>query len=130
MVNRIYKKSAFMLATVLVGAFFYDEARILSSIVVGGVLALLNLRGIAKGVKGLLGSERAPGKMIFASFLRLTALFAVLFILFKKALVNPIGILIGFTAIFTLILIEGWREARMNHPGDAQGKDGDIISPP
>lgn len=141
MIKRIYRKSAIILALVAAGALFYNEGKLLSSVVVGGLLALVNLRGIAKSVKGLLGSEKAAGKMVFFSFLRLGALAAVLVILFKRELVNPIGILIGLTIVFTLIVLEGWREARreaneeeakreadINYPRGKQGKEGDMIS--
>jgi hypothetical protein len=107
---------------------FYDYQRMLMSAVVGGILGLLNLRALSKNVKGLLGTEKAAGKLMFISFFRLAILFAVIFILLKKALVHPVGLLIGFTVIFTLIMIEGWREAKLNSASEGEEKDGGAVS--
>ncbi len=123
MVKRIYRLSALVLALAAVLAVFYDPKRIVMSAVVGGVLGLVNLRGLVRSVNGLLGARKAAGKMMALSFFRLIAIFLILLVLFKYGRVNPIGILIGFTVVFAVIMAEGLREAR------TRGGDGDIITP-
>jgi len=82
------------------------------SILIGGILGLVNLRGLARGVEGLIGSYRPTGKIIFFSLLRLTALAVILGILFYYRAVNVLGILIGFTIVFATIIKEGLRSAK------------------
>lgn len=117
MMKRIYRKSAIILVPMAAVSVFYDWKRMLLSVAVGGMLALVNLRALARSVKGLLGSGKAAAKMMALSFIRLIMLFVILFLLFKYGRVNPIGVLIGFTLIFSIILVEGAREAK------TQGKD-------
>lgn len=123
MIRNVYRKAAVILIALSGLAVFFDSRRLIVSTVIGALLALINLRGLSRSIKGLLGSNRAAGKIIFSSYVRLFVLAVILFILFKKSLVNPIGILTGFTIILVLILVEGWRETK------TQDKDGDIISP-
>jgi hypothetical protein len=82
------------------------------SILVGGVLALVNMRGLARGVEGFLGSRKATGSMIFFSMFRLFILFVTLILLVSLRLVNVFGILVGLTTVFVLLLIEGYRTAK------------------
>ena len=82
------------------------------SILIGGILGLINLRGLARGVEGLIGSYRPTGKIIFFSLLRLTALAVILGILFYYRAVNVLGILIGFTVVFAAIIKEGLRSVK------------------
>lgn len=82
------------------------------SILIGGILGLVNLRGIARGVEGLIGSQRPTGKIIFLSLLRLTALALILGILFYYEAVDVLGILIGFTIVFAAIIKEGLHSVR------------------
>jgi hypothetical protein len=82
------------------------------SILIGGIIGLVNLRGLARGVEGLISSYRPTGKIIFLSLLRLTALAIVLGILFYYRAVDVLGILIGFTVVFAAIIKEGLRSVK------------------
>ncbi len=82
------------------------------SIIVGGVLGLVNLRGLARSVEGFIGTRRPTGSMIFFSMFRLLILFITLIILVALRLVNVFGILAGLTTVFVLLLIEGYRIAK------------------
>jgi hypothetical protein len=79
------------------------------SIIVGGVLGLVNIRGLAWGVEGLLGTHKATGRLIFFTMFRLLILFITLILLVALRLVNVFGILVGLTIVFVLLLIEGYR---------------------
>ncbi len=81
------------------------------SIMTGGILGLVNLRGLARSVEGVLGAHKATGKMIFFSIFRLTMLFVVIGTLVYLNAVNIFGILIGFTVVFIFLIIEGLRYA-------------------
>jgi hypothetical protein len=62
-------------------------------------------------VRGLLGTHKATGKLVFFSMFRLVLLLVFLIVLMLLRLINPVGILIGMTIVFTFIVIEGIREA-------------------
>jgi hypothetical protein len=88
------------------------------SILVGGVLALVNIRGLARGVEGFIGTNKRTGIMIFFSMFRLLILFTTLIFLVALHLVNVFGILVGFTLVFIVLLVEGYRTAKAS---DADG---------
>ena len=112
LIKRIYKKSFPVLILLALLSAFLEWKKLPLSIIVGGVLCLANIRGLAWGVSGLLGTEKATGRMIFFSMFRLFLLFAILSLLVYLRLVNVFGVLAGFTVIFALLLIEGLKYAK------------------
>ena len=122
MIKRVYRNSVLALVPVAGLSAFLEWKKIPISVLIGGLLGLVNLKGLVWGVTGLLCAEKAATRLVFFSMMRFMALVAILLVLMKLGLINPIGILIGFTVVFTVILIEGVREAR------TAGKDNDIIS--
>lgn len=91
--------------------FFFGWKKTPAGVLVGGVLGLANLKAMSWGVKGLLGTDRATGKLVFFSMLRFIAIFALLLVLLRLALVNLAGVIAGFTVVFALVLFEGMRQA-------------------
>ena len=118
LIRRISKSGLIVLVVFSGAAAFFEWKRLPMSIMTGGVLGLVNLRGLSRSVEGLLGSERATGKMIFFSIFRLTMLFFVIGALVYMKLVDIIGLLIGFTVIFCMIIVEGLRAARRMQSGE------------
>ncbi|MBI4838212.1 MAG: hypothetical protein HY806_03550 [Nitrospirae bacterium] len=82
-------------------------------ILIGGLFGLLNLRGLARSVSGLIGTEKAAAKIVFLNMLRLSLLFSAIFILVYFKIVNVFGLLFGFTVVFVLILVEGLRQGKI-----------------
>ncbi len=82
------------------------------SVIIGGVLGLVNIRGLARGVEGFLGTHKPTGSMIFFSMFRLLILFTTLILLVALRVVNVFGILVGLTIVFVLLLVEGYRIAK------------------
>ncbi len=111
-VKRTFRLSAIILIPLSIFSAFLLGRKLAMSILIGGILGLLNLRGLARGVEGLLSSYRPTGKIIFLSLLRLTALAFVLAVFFYYGLVNALGILIGFTVVFVSIIKEGLRSVK------------------
>jgi hypothetical protein len=89
-----------------------------ASILIGGILGIANIRGLSWSVEGLLGTYRATGKMIFFSIFRLVILCIIIAALVSLKLVNIFGILIGFTVIFSLLIMEGLKYAEKMHTDD------------
>ena len=82
------------------------------SILIGGILGLLNIKALAWGVQGLLGSHKASARMLFFSQFRLVMLFLVLATLVYLKLVNIFGILAGFTVVFSMVITVGLKHSK------------------
>ena len=82
------------------------------SILLGGILGLLNIKALAWGVQGLLGSHKASARMLFFSQFRLVMFFLILAALVYLKVVNIFGILAGITVVFSMVVIEGLKHAK------------------
>jgi hypothetical protein len=91
---------------------FIEWKKLPFSILIGGILGLINLRGLARGVYSLIGTYRPTAKIVILTILRLGFLAVVLILLFALKVVNVFGILIGFTVVFILIMTEGLKAAK------------------
>lgn len=112
LVKRVYKQSIILLIPLTVISSFIEWPELPLGVLVGGILGLINLRGLAKGVQSLTGTYRPTGKLVFFSLFRLSILAVVLGIIIVSGKVNAFGILIGFTSVFISILREGLRSAK------------------
>jgi ATP synthase I chain len=109
--RRIYKLGFIILLCLAAASAFFEWKKLPLSIFIGGLLGLANLKGLAWGLRDFAAS-RPTGRVIFWSMVRFFILGLILFILALLNLINFIGILIGFTVVFALILKEGLRTAR------------------
>ncbi len=82
------------------------------SVLIGGLLGLANFKGLAWGLKDFAGLQRPSGKLIFWSMVRFFILALILVVLALLKLINFVGILIGLTVVFGLILKEGFRAVK------------------
>jgi hypothetical protein len=89
-----------------------DWRKMPHSVLIGGLLGLANLKGLAWGLKDFATLHRPSGKLIFWSMLRFFILAFILIALALLKLIDFFGILIGFTVVFVLILKEGLRIAK------------------
>jgi len=112
LIRRIYKLSFAVLVPLALVSGFLEWKKLPLSVLAGGILGLLNLKALSWGVGGIVGTHKATGAMLFFSMLRLFFLFVVLIILLWLKVVNIIGLLAGFTVVFTVLLIEGMKEAK------------------
>ena len=111
LIKRINKLSIVILVAAAALSAAYEWKRLPLSILVGGTLGLFNLKGLAWGLRDF-ALYRASGKVIFLSIFRFFTLACILIVLAVLKLINLIGILIGFTIVFVLIMVEGIRTAR------------------
>lgn len=112
LIKRIYRKSFLVLIPLALLSALIEWKKLPLSIIIGGALGFANVKGLAWGVRGLIGTGRAKGRMIIFSMMRLFLLFMILSLLVYLRLVNVFGILAGFTVIFVLLLTEGLRYAK------------------
>src|SRR4030042_1750134 len=114
--KRIYKQAAIILLALAVFSAFIEKyinlEKLPISIIIGGILGLVNLRGLARSVENLVGTYRPTAKVVIFSILRLAMLAVVLIILIALRLVSIMGLLIGFTIVFFVIMKEGLRESK------------------
>jgi len=112
LLKRIYKRTLLILLPLSLLSAFIEWKKLPLSILIGGILGLINLRGLARGVHSLVGTYRPTAKIVISTIFRLGFLALVLIILFAFKIVNAFGILIGFTVVFVLIMTEGLRVAK------------------
>lgn len=112
LIRKIYKKAVIILIPLAALSCLIEPKKLPAGILAGGILALLNIKGLAWGVEGLIGSDRAAGKMLFLSQFRLVMLFMAIIVLVYLRIVNVFGLLVGMTVVFALVLIEGYKHAK------------------
>lgn len=107
MIRRINAHSAYVLAPLAFVTLFKPGWIFSISIILGGLMGLVNLKGIVWSATALLGTEKAQTKMMFLSFFRILVIFSALVVLAVFKLVDAYGLLIGFTIVFIIIVKEG-----------------------
>jgi hypothetical protein len=112
MITRVNRLSLIVLIPLAASLAFVEPRRLPLSLLAGGALAMANFRGLARGLKGLLGTDRPAGKLLFLSFFRLTIVAGIIFLLAATRTVNLIALAAGFTVVVLLVVVEGYREAR------------------
>jgi len=120
LIQKINRNSLILLFPLAAFSAFIEWEKLPISILTGGILGLLNIRALAWGVNGLLGTQRASTKVLFFSQFRIVMLFLVLTTLVYLKLVNIFGILAGFTVVFSMVIIEGLKYSKGE---EKKGKD-------
>ncbi len=93
-------------------AFVNIRISMAMSIVIGGILGIANLRGLVWGIDSLLGTYKANTKLVFLSLFRLGLLFAVIIVLVALRLINLLGLLVGMTVVFVILIMEAVKMAK------------------
>jgi hypothetical protein len=112
LIRKIHRNSLILLLPIAAASAFIEWKKLPLSIIIGGLLGLLNIRALAWSVQGLLDSHKASAKMLFFSQFRLVMLFLVLATLVYLKLVNIFGILAGFTVVFIMVIIVGLKQTK------------------
>jgi hypothetical protein len=103
----VIKKSLIIILPVAAVSAFFEWKKLPLGIIIGGVFGILNMGGLVRSVRGVIGSSKTTAKIIFLSMTRLFILFTAIFILIWLEIINILGMLFGFTVVFVLILVEG-----------------------
>jgi len=112
LVKRIHRQGTIILICLAAISALYEWKKLPLSILVGGALGLANIKGLAWGLRDFATSSRPSGKIIFLSLFRFFMIAFILIILALLKLINFVGILIGFTVVFILVIKEGLRGAK------------------
>ena len=109
----VIKKAIFIiLPAMLLGGYFIEPRKVPLGIFMGALLGIVNFRQLSRNVEGFFGSQSATAKLIFTGMLRLLFLGAAISALIYYKVVNIFGLLFGFTVVFFLIMIEGFRVSK------------------
>ncbi len=112
-VKKVYKLSAFILIPAALLSAFIEWKKLPLSILIGGLLGLANLKGLAWGIQGLVGTgQQVTGALVFFSVIRLFIMTAILILLLWLKLINIAGIFVGLTVVLVLLMAEGIRSAK------------------
>ncbi len=112
MIRNLFKRAAVVLAALAAGAALVGGWKLPLGIIVGGALALLNFRGLERGLENLLGGTRPTMKLMFLGVFRLLILSAAIVLLAYSRAVDLIGLMAGFSVVVLLVLFEGFRASR------------------
>ncbi len=115
MIKRINRQAIFVLIPLSLLSALIEWKKLPLSILTGGALALVNLKGLHWEVLGLTNPEVARGAMgslLFFSMFRLLIIFIILTVLLSLRFINILGALTGLTVVFILIMKEGLAEAK------------------
>jgi hypothetical protein len=122
--KRIYRSVLLILIPLAIASAFFEPKKMPAGVLVGGLLGLLNLRGMIWGLKDFGRLPRPSGKVIFLSMLRFFALAFILIVLVVERIVHPVGVLAGFTVVFVFVMVEGVRVSRSPKSADAEKERG------
>ena len=117
MITRIYKKALLLIVAASAASALVEPRRLPLGILLGGLLALLNLRSLSRGLENMIDTYRPAGRLLFMSIFRLFILAAVLALLILSGVASVLGLMAGFTIVFALLLAEGFKVSREESGG-------------
>ena len=112
MIKAIARNSAIILVLSAVISAFLPWQDLPFSILAGGLLGILNIKALAWGVEGALGTAHASAKALFFSQFRFVMLVLIIAVLAYLKLVTISGLMLGFSIVFLQVLISGLRQAK------------------
>jgi hypothetical protein len=86
------------------------------SILIGGILGILNLRALSWSIRGIIGTAYPNAKALFFSQFRFVILALIIVLLAYSGFVDIIGIMAGFTVVFVQVLVQSARHAGKHNP--------------
>jgi hypothetical protein len=96
----------------IAAALFVEPVKLPLSIIVGGLLALVNFSGLRRGIQKHLNAYRPTMKLFFLSIFRLFIVFAIIIALAVGRAVNLLGLAAGFTVVLAMLTLEGLKAAQ------------------
>lgn len=114
MTGRIEKYSVLLLAGIACVAAFLAEWRFPAGVLIGGGICLLSYLIIVWSVRRFVGLPMAQVVIMGVSLLKITVVCLLLVILSHFRVINIFGLVLGFTTVLGIILLEGYRFARRN----------------
>jgi len=108
----IARNTTFILIPAAIISAFLPWQNLPFSVLIGGLLGILNVKALAWSVEGILGTSQANAKMLFFSQFRFVMIVISVTALAYLKLVTIPGLLAGFSVVFAQVLITGLKHAR------------------
>ncbi len=112
MIKKIARNSAIILISAAIIAAFLPWEDLPFSILIGGLLGILNVKALAWSIEGIIGTSAVNIKMLFFSQFRFVMLALAVVLLAYLRLVTIPGLMAGFSVVFIQVLFVGMRHAR------------------
>lgn len=112
MIKKIARNTAVILIPAAVVAAFLPWENLPFSMLIGGLLGILNIRALAWSIEGIIGTSSVNMKMLFFSQFRFVMLALIVVLLAYLRLVTIPGIMAGFSVVFSQVLFVGMSHAR------------------
>lgn len=112
MIKKIVRNTAVILIPAAVVAAFLPWEDLPFSMLIGGLLGILNIRALAWSIEGIIGTSSVNMKMLFFSQFRFVMLALIVVLLAYMRLVTIPGIMAGFSVVFSQVLIVGMIHTR------------------
>ncbi len=112
LIKGIVRNSALVLLPAAAVSAFLPWDKLPASILVGGLLGILNIKALAWSIGGILGTAHANAKLLFVSQFRFVMVVIVVVALAALRLVTLPGLLVGFSVVFVQVLIVGLSQAK------------------
>ena len=111
MIKKIARNTAFILIPAAAAALLLPWKNLSFSLLIGGLLGILNIKALAWSIEGIIGTSSVKMKMLFFSQLRFVILALIVILLAYLRLVTIAGIMAGFSVVFFQVLFVGHRNA-------------------
>ena len=115
MLRNLWRGNLVAFAVLTLGALLVAPPKSVASLLVGGLIALVNFRLLERTVRrAMLPRERGGvlGRVLVKYYLRFFATALVLFFLMRQGWVEPLGLLVGLSVVMLSILAWGVGQAR------------------
>ena len=112
MIKKIARNTAVILIPAAVVAAFLPWENLPFSMLIGGLLGILNIRALAWSIEGIIGTSSVNMKMLFFSQFRFVMLALIVVLLAYLRLATIPGIMAGFSVVFSQVLFVGMSHAR------------------
>ena len=111
MIKKIARNTAIILIPAAAVAAFLPYENLPLSLLIGGMLGILNIRALSWSIEGIIGTSSVTMKMLFFSQFRFVMLALIVVLLAYLRLVTIFGIMAGFSVVFSQVLFVGMRNA-------------------
>jgi hypothetical protein len=112
MIKKIARNTAIILLPAAVVAAFLPWENLPFSLLIGGLLGILNIRALSWSIEGIIGTSSVTMKMLFFSQFRFVMLALIVVLLAYLRLATIPGIMAGFSVVFSQVLFVGITHAR------------------
>lgn len=112
LIRRVSRRSLALVGLLGVGSIFLKGQNLPPSVLVGGVLGVINIRWMARGLGPLLGETPPASKIWFLSAFRLVIICTIIIALAATGRLNLLAFLAGFSAVVAVVVWEGAQAAR------------------